>query len=212
MRVLIVNVNLDPETLEGCEAIGARLAALAPEVEIRHAHWTDAPETVARWVPDRVVLGPNEAPFPAYPGAFGAFLAWLRGFDGALLGICGGHQVLALAHGASVVPVFDVPPATDSYEGMPKVSGAVEVGVCAADHPAFEGLPATLLVAASHVDQVDQVPAGFRAVATGDPCAIQAIAHEERPQLGVQFHPERPTDGGHGDILLRNWLAKPGPI
>ncbi|MDP6945719.1 MAG: gamma-glutamyl-gamma-aminobutyrate hydrolase family protein [Myxococcota bacterium] len=208
MRLLIVNVNLEASTVAGCEAIAARLEELAPHAQIRHAHWADghAERAAAAWSPRAVVLGPNGTPFPAYPETFDAFLRWLRTYQGALFGICGGHQVLALAHGGTVGPVFDVPPATETYEGLPGISGTCRVHITSPGHAALAGLPETITVAASHVDQVQVAPAGFRVIATGDPCPIQAMAHTSRPLLGVQFHPEKPTETDHGTTLLRSWL------
>ena len=208
MRLLIINVNVAASTMEGCQAIAVRLEAIAPGLIIEHAHWSDgeaAPNAVLTG-PDAIILGPNETPFPAYPETFQGFLGWVRGHRGPLLGICGGHQVLALAHGAEVGPVHDVPPATSSYQGMPRISGDTDVHVVDPEHPIMRGLPDTISVSARHVDQVRSVPDDFRLLATGTPCAVQAITHQRRPQLGLQFHPERPTTTDHGDVLLRNWI------
>lgn len=42
----------------------------------------------------------------------------------------------------------------------------------------------------SHGDRIDQLPDGFRAVATTDSAPYAAIANEEKRFYGVQFHPE----------------------
>lgn len=216
LRLLIVNINYDPRMLEGCERIAAAFQAVDPELEVRIRPWrllldaTDAlAPDLARWAPSAVVLGPNETPFPAYPVAFDRFLAWVRARRGPTLGICGGHQALALAHGAPVGPVHAVPAATTSYAGMPKVSGPVGIRLMGDPDPLVEGLPEDLTVTASHVDEVKDLPAGFRVLAIGDPARIQILRSDRRPMWGVQFHPEKPPADGatdHGPAILLNFL------
>lgn len=225
LRILVVNINLDPTMLEGCTAIADALERLAPNVgtgvETRVRPWRtllDPTGTLAadlqKWGPDAVVLGPNATPFPAYPPAFDRFLAWIRARRGPTLGICGGHQALALAHGAPVAPVFPVPAATSSYEGMPKVDGPVRVRLIGDVDPLLLGLPEEPWFMASHVDEVKDIPPGFRLLALGDPSRIQILRADRRPLWGVQFHPERPLPpelaaqaGTPGLTLLANFIA-----
>jgi GMP synthase-like glutamine amidotransferase len=203
--VLIVNVNLDLETTDGCEAIRARLAELRDDLTYEIVHWR-APNLAARAAAARgVLLGPNETPFPAYPDDFQSLLAWVRDQPGPLLGICGGHQVLALAHGATVGPVHDVSPATATYAGMPKVSGPTGARIVSADG-LTQGLPTEFQVASSHVDEVKNVPTNFHLVLEGEVSRVQLIAHDHLPIWGAQFHPERPAPGDHGTALLERWL------
>jgi len=222
MNVLVVNINLDPTMSEGCEAIAAALGRVDAAVEVRIRPWRSllttsgalAPD-LQKWGPDAVVLGPNATPFPAYPPAFDRFLGWLRARRGPTLGICGGHQALALAHGAPVAPVFKVAAATTSYEGMPKVTGPQRIRLLGDPDPLVAGLPDEVVVMASHVDEVKDVPPGFRVLALGDPSRIQILRADRRPMWGVQFHPERalPADhpdagqGAWGDIILANFLG-----
>lgn len=216
LRILIVNINYDPRMLEGCEAIASAFARLDPEVDVMIRPWRlllDAADglaaDIARWAPSAVVLGPNETPFPAYPVAFDRFLGWVRARRGPTLGICGGHQALALAHGAPVAPVYPAPAATTSYAGMAKVKGAVRIRLMGDPDPLVASLPDDFLVAASHVDEVKDIPPGFRALAVGDPARIQVMRADRRPMWGVQFHPERPHGGEgpeFGDIIFSNFL------
>ncbi len=222
-RILIVNINLSPTTLDGCEAIAAALGALSPATEIRIRPWRtllDPTGSLAadlqKWSPSGVILGPNETPFPAYPPAFDRFLAWLRARRGPTLGICGGHQALALAHGAPIAPVHPVAAATTSYEGMPKVSGPTRIRLLGDVDPLLDGLPEEPWVMASHVDEVKDLPPGFRLLALGDPSRIQILRADRRPLWGVQFHPERAPPPEHADPagapppglrLLANFLA-----
>lgn len=218
MRVLIVNINLDPAELAGCSALADAvehdLARLEPggSHEVRVRPWRTlldatgalAPE-LGRWGPQAVILGPNGTPFPAYPSAFDRFLAWVRARRGATLGVCGGHQALALAHGAPVGPVHPVPAATTSYAGMPKVEGRTRLRLLGDYDPLLEGLPDELEVVSSHVDEVKDIPPGFRLLALGETSKIQILRADRRPLWGVQFHPER--GDGPDRAVLYNFLA-----
>jgi len=205
--LLVVNINLDPATLDGCRTISEVLEDLEPRLEITVAHWRDVgPKLWERLQPVAVVLGPNENPFPSYPIEFQNLLSWVRELQAPILGICGGHQVLALAHGSTVAPVFDVAPATESYAGMPKVKGEIEITIVDANDPLVAGLAPAVVMAASHVDEVKEVPHGFTLLAESSPSRIQMFRAEDRPHVGVQFHPERPAGEGAGRRLLLNWL------
>jgi GMP synthase (glutamine-hydrolysing) len=208
-RILIVNINPDPRTLEGCEQIAA---ALGP-VETRIRPWRtllDPTGSLAadlrQWQPMGVIIGPNDTPFPAYPPAFDRFLAWIRARRGPTLGICGGHQAIALAHGAPVGPVHPVAAATTSYAGMPKVQGLTRVRLLGDPDPLIAGLPDEIDVVSSHVDEVKDLPPGFRLLALGEPCRVQILRADRRPLWGVQFHPERAHPDG-SRLLAHSILA-----
>ncbi|MBD90722.1 MAG: hypothetical protein CL940_10315 [Deltaproteobacteria bacterium] len=203
--VLVINVNLNPATTEGCEAIQARLQMLRPELSVAVMHWTDASLEKEAENARGLVLGPNENPFPSYPDSFRGLLDWVRVQGGPILGVCGGHQVLALAHGAHVAPVHDVPPATTSYAGMPKMDGLTPTRRVRED-PLCADLPERFEVSSSHVDEVKSLPEGFRLILEGAPSVIQMMRMEGRPVWGVQFHPEHDRAGDAGRGLLERWL------
>ena len=102
-----------------------------------------------------------------------------------VMGICAGHQFMAVhlggTAGPSKVPEF----------------GKVLMTVDDEDD-LFKGLPDVLVVWESHNDEVVQLPPGFRSLAHSDNCQIQAMRHENRPLFGLQFHPEvEHTDNGY---------------
>jgi GMP synthase (glutamine-hydrolysing) len=102
-----------------------------------------------------------------------------------VMGICAGHQFMAVhlggTAGPSKVPEF----------------GKVLMTVDDEDD-LFKGLPDVLVVWESHNDEVVQLPPGFRSLAHSDNCQIQAMRHETRPLFGLQFHPEvEHTDNGY---------------
>lgn len=205
--LLIINLNPDAQTRQGCRAIERRLARLDGAVPVRTRHWARLDHAAfERLRPRGVILGPNGTPFPAYPAHFDDFLGWVRGRRLPLLGICGGHQALALAHAAPVGPVFDVPPARQSYQGMPKLQGPTRVRLLGDPDALLDGLPDEFTVHASHVDEVKELPKGFRLLGIGDPCHIQIVRADRRPLWGVQFHPERRCEGDAGERVLRNFL------
>ena len=101
------------------------------------------------------------------------------GGDGPVpvLGICYGLQAMAHTLGGKVEP-------SDHREfGRADLVGHAET-------PLFAGIPAHTTVWMSHGDHLTQLPPGFQSIAATQNAPIAAVAHEERPLYGVQFHPE----------------------
>lgn len=127
--------------------------------------------------PELVVLSPG----PGRPEDGGVTVPWLgtrpRVFT---LGVCLGHQAMALAAGARI----DRAP-------VPVHGRASRVAL--GDDPLFEGLPRTMSVARYHSLVATDLPPALRSIATladGGPELCMALRHAELPQLGFQFHPE----------------------
>jgi len=96
-----------------------------------------------------------------------------------LFGVCYGHQLIARAlAGREAVGRAAVPEVTFAPIEIVK------------QHPVFAGLPNPFLVMSSHYDEAKKLPDGFELLARSRDCAVQAMAHRDRPIVGVQFHPE----------------------
>ena len=59
----------------------------------------------------------------------------------------------------------------------------------------------------SHGDKVDELPAGFKVIASSAACPIAAMADEKRRFYGVQFHPEV-THTPQGKALLERFVVE----
>ena len=171
------------------------------------------PELVMEMEPEFIVLSPQGTPWCRYSGDDAVALQnmlWTipllaEEMNVPILGICGGHQALALAFGGKVGPIRAVeddclPYTRTRRKGLLPLERTVQ-------DPIFHGLPRGLLVRASHYDEVKQVPPGFVVLASHRVSPIQIMRHPTRPVYGIQGHPEyfRPgcPDGG---VLIRNFL------
>ena len=140
-------------------------------------------------------------------------LAVIRAAPAPILGICAGHQLIGLAHGASWGPLGplqagEVDPDPRFVPGRRKERGflPVEVDSCC---PLFRGLDSTAAFFQSHYWQLEDVSQGFAARARSPWSPIQAIERLDRPVFGVQFHPERyDTAQPDGATVLRNFFAR----
>ena len=117
---------------------------------------------------------------------------YLQRFDGPILGICVGLQLMVLHCGGKAGP-SEVP----EY-GLAKIRIIEEDDL-------FKGLPKEFLVWESHNDEV-KVATGFAVLAVSDNCSVQAVKHLEKAYYGVQFHPEV-NNTEHGEEILRNFAA-----
>ncbi|MCI4363620.1 MAG: GMP synthase subunit A [Thermoplasmata archaeon] len=123
---------------------------------------------------------------------------WIDAAAFPVLAICVGHQFLARHFGGEV-----------ARASSPEF-GRVEVTREPARHPLLEGLPEKLVVWENHNDEVRRVPPGWLHLARSPACAVQAMAHPERPLFGVQFHPEV-EHTQFGGRLFENFLALCSP-
>jgi len=109
-----------------------------------------------------------------------------------ILGVCYGMQLMSHRLGGKVE-------ASNEREYGPsnlELSGS---------HPLFKGFSEKTRVWMSHGDRLEQVPDGFRIVGTSENAPITAMVHEEKPLMGIQFHPEvSHTD--NGQLLLKNFV------
>jgi GMP synthase (glutamine-hydrolysing) len=147
-----------------------------------------------------LIISGNAVGFEEYEdGAFSVLLQIIREARWPILGICGGHQLIALAHGAPIGPMRRLRPGepdiTDlSAPGYLKEWGFLPVDVLRSD-PLFEGLDSSPVFLQVHYCEVKQVPPGFQVLASSQDCPIQVLKRRDRLVYGTQFHPEAYTEG-----------------
>jgi anthranilate synthase component 2 len=137
------------------------------------------------------------SPGPGRPESAGASLALVAACAEArrpLLGICLGHQAVALHFGGRVVR------ADRPMHGKTSALSHDGSGL-------FEGLPTPFAVARYHSLTVapDSVPGCLRANAHADDLTVQGLCHRALPIHGVQFHPES-VASEQGHKLLANFV------
>ena len=108
-----------------------------------------------------------------------------------VLGICYGMQLTTHLLGGVVT------------KGTKGEYGKSELTLENPNHPLVKGFPSKSTVWMSHFDEVTQVPEGFSVIGKTD--CIAAIAHQERPIMAVQFHPEV-AHTEYGTQLLQNFV------
>lgn len=170
-------------------------------------------ELVRETEPEFIILSPQGTPWCQYTGERGVALQsflWTlpiiaEELNIPILGICGGHQALALAFGGKVGPIrggeADCFPYTRDRQ-----TGVVPLKLETPD-PLFFGIDGSIHIVESHYDEVKSLPPGFILLASEPRSPYQIIRHATKPVYGIQGHPEyfsshRP-DGG---VLIKNFL------
>ena len=111
-----------------------------------------------------------------------------------ILGICYGMQRIAVDFGGSVIR-------SDHHE-----YGKAELKIENADNcsPLLKDCDDDRIVWMSHSDRVDELPVGFKPIATSDNSPFAAIANEEKRVYAMQYHPEV-QHSEEGYLMLRNF-------
>jgi len=158
--------------------------------EVRVARNDVVGDAVALAEVDGVVISPG----PGRPEDAGCSVAVAAACIAAakpLLGICLGHQAIALASGGTV-------------ERVPPIHGKA----CSVRHDGsglFAGLPSPFDATRYHSLAVGVVPDSLVANAWSEDGMVMGLRHRSAPAHGVQFHPESILTE-HGHDLLRNFL------
>lgn len=132
-------------------------------------------EDILALAPDRIVLSPGWGT----PDNTGIALDLIKQCYKRipLLGVCLGHQCIAQAFGAEIVP-------------SKTLMYGVTTKILFKDSLIFHGIVEPFQAARYNSLTIDGTPSGFRATAFDESGDIMAIEHEFLPVFGVQFHPE----------------------
>ncbi len=122
----------------------------------------------------------------------GSCFDYVKEIDLPILGICLGHQAIALSYGGHV------------RSGKKGGYAEIEIEVIEEDD-ILRGLGPRTTVWASHADEVSVLPEGFIHLARSDICEIEAMRHPTKPIYGVQWHPEV-SHTEKGEDLLMNFF------
>ena len=153
-------------------------------------------EEIRRKAPARLVVSPG----PKTPAHAGVSLEAIRSLAGELpiLGVCLGHQAVAVAFGGSVRRARRLRHGKTSpvrHDGKDLFAGV--------ENP-FPAVRYHSLVAGEPLPEALEVTAR-----AGDDDEVMGLRHRELPVWGVQFHPESILTGA-GRRLLRNFLDLTG--
>ena len=185
MRVLVVD-NYDSFTFNLVQYIGE---LGAEPIVIRND--SVAPEEADDLAPDRLVISPG----PGRPENAGFSVEYVRRFGDMVptLGVCLGHQAVAVAFGGNV----DRAPEPRHGKTSPITHDGRGV---------FKGLPNPFVATRYHSLAAIEIPAVLEVAARSEDGVVQAVRHRDLPITGVQFHPESVMTTS-GMELLANFLA-----
>ena len=158
--------------------------------------------------PSHIILSGQSHPWTDYSSeSLAGVFEVIKKAPQPILGVCGGHQQIAIAYGAQVDLMERLLPG-EGYEGARRERGYFPVKANGNRSTLFKGLPHEFTVWHSHFDEVKELPKGFHITASNASCPIQAMEHEKRQLFGVQFHPEL-FDEDHldGRAILANFLS-----
>ncbi|MEU5612105.1 aminodeoxychorismate synthase component I [Streptomyces sparsogenes] len=140
---------------------------------------------------DNVVVSPGPG-HPADPRDFGATAQVIERSPVPVLGVCLGHQGIALGARARVVP------APEPRHGHLSRIRHGERGL-------FRGLPQDFTAVRYHsLCVAEPLPLSLQAIAWAEDGVLMGLRHRTRPLWGVQFHPESVLTG-YGHRILANF-------
>ena len=190
MKLLVID-NYDSFTFNLVQYLGE----LGAQSDVVRNDAIGAEEVGAR-AAEAVVISPG----PCTPREAGISVDTVRSWAGRLpiLGVCLGHQSIAVAYGGRIVP------AKTLMHGKTSMISHDGRGV-------FAGLPDPFEATRYHSLAVaaDSLPGELEVCARTEDGEIMGLRHRELPVHGVQFHPESILTG-EGKNLLANFLALAG--
>lgn len=197
--ILIVNTERGGTQNRGLAKIHSAIR-MAGATQVRSVHFLEVTATsLAKEKPSALILSGQATRWTEYPRQeTAAFFEALRRYPGPILGICGGHQALALAFDGDV----DLLDPSGKYE-----TGFLPVDLSGWREPLWEGLPKRVNFYFNHREHVQRRPEKFQRLAAGGRGANVAMRLSGHPVYGIQFHPEvDQAPGGPGQTVIKNFL------
>jgi len=185
--MIVVIDNYDSFVFNLVQALGA----MGQEIRVFRNDGIDV-DGLKELRPDALVLSPG----PGRPEAAGVTVAAISELSSTIptLGVCLGHQAIAIAFGGRVVRADELrhgkaSPVEHHSEGL------------------FEGLSSPFAAGRYHslVADPSTLPLELRVTAWTKEGVVMAVRHTRRPLFGVQFHPESVLTP-EGSKLLANFI------
>ena len=150
--------------------------------------------------PVAIILSGNNADYPNMPMfEFNGEYEIIRRSDIPILGICCGHQQLAMAYGFTYARSMGWP----DISSMEKPQARQKIRILKAD-PIFKGIPDPFEGAEVHGWSIGYLPEGFQVIAQSE--YIQAVKNTSRFIYGEQFHAEIRVPYNQARPYLFNFL------
>jgi GMP synthase (glutamine-hydrolysing) len=206
LLIYLIDNTIDSQGASPRE-VRAVLGRLIPELEILIEPFHNVSlERVRSLKPSHIILSGQSHPWEMYqPESVAGVFSVIKQASQPILGLCGGHQQIALAYGAKV-GLMERLEAGEGYEGAKRERGFLPI--TNTGEGLFKGLPSEIIVWHNHCDEVKEVPDGFRVTASNDTCLIQAMQQKGRRVYGIQFHPELfNEDHPEGRKVVENFLS-----
>jgi GMP synthase (glutamine-hydrolysing) len=186
------------------ENIISNVERLVKEPRTQVTHLASVAIAAEQFRPDAIVLSGTLRDFDYYnPAVIESFGEFIRTTKIPVLAICGGHQLVGLSFGGSVV-TLDKLEQHEQRENRPLEYQYRFVRIIEPQDPIFDGIndpgvyddhskARVLRVWQNHGLQIEQVPEGFTLLATSYLCRNQMMVKRTDGQLiyTVQFHLEK---------------------
>lgn len=142
--------------------------------------------------PGAIIISPGPG-HPSNPKDIGTCLEIIRESTVPLLGVCLGHQAIAVAFGGEV-----------SHSPSGPLHGKTSL-ITHNDNSIYQGLPNPLVGGRYHSLSITRLPGELEVTARTDEGIIMGIKHRTKPIFGLQFHPESVLTPG-GLKIIENFL------
>jgi anthranilate synthase component 2 len=143
--------------------------------------------------PDAIVISPGPG-HPANPKDIGTCLEIIRESRVPLLGVCLGHQAIAVAFGGEVGHSPSGPLHGKTSQIYHTCDGI------------YQGLPNPVVGGRYHSLAITRLPQELEITAETKDGIIMGVKHKQRPIFGLQFHPESVLTP-HGLRIVENFLG-----
>jgi len=185
--VILVIDNYDSFTYNLVQYIGS----INPEVHVIRNNQFEV-DRIEKWQPSHIVISPG----PGRPEDAGHSIDVVKkyGTHIPILGVCLGHQVIAVAYGGNVIQ-------------SPEIVHGKTSKIQHSRSPLFNGINGSFTATRYHslVTERETLPTELKITAELENGLIMGIEHESQPVIGVQFHPESIATE-NGIQIIHNFL------
>lgn len=187
--MILVLDNYDSFTYNLVQMIGE----ITSEIEV-HRNDKITVERIRKMHPDRIIISPG----PGRPENAGITISLIQALGDIIpiLGVCLGHQSIAMAYGGNIVSAPEI------IHGKPAQIFHSNIGI-------FQNVPIPFDAIRYHSLLVERstLPDELTITAETESGLIMGLRHKSHPVNGVQFHPESILTRD-GITLIRNFMER----